>query len=297
MKKALVFILIMSGLTISAQELYKPLKGDFTAEMQLSLFSFNAKIDVDNETIDYSSGPLSMQGLHFRYFLSDKLALRTTLGFSFDNNNAEIDLDDTKESYSIKYDITGISTQKTEYSTFSAALGVEWHFGDWERMSLYVGGELFYGQTKTKSSIDQKSTALYYSKNWPSEDWVHDRTIGNEISIESINCIRSYHCDSYGCREKFLQNAPMFFGGNLLFGMDFYIYKGLYMGAEFGFGYTYKKMLNGSYKSNITTTMTPSGSGSPEIEKDELDKKLEDKITSSNFNIRYNPMIRIGWRF
>jgi len=78
--------------------------------------------------------------------------------------------------------------------------------------------------------------------------------------------------------------------------MDFYIYKGLYMGAELGLGYAFETYLKGSYKETTTTITTPYN-GMSVKKTDSKEEKFEDKMTSGNFGFRYNPMIRLGWRF
>jgi hypothetical protein len=294
MKKVLVFILIMSGFAVLAQAQYKPEKGNFTTELQFSLFNINAKVDYDDEVTDISTGPFSMPGLRFRYFFSEKLALRATLGFDFGHDKVVKNLDETIDNYYYYKDITtGEYTAKNRYNTFSIAPGLEYHFGKWERMSLYVGGELFLGVTTSKSTIEEKLMTLRYEMPYYyGDEYVFIETIETEKSIEAKNCKRGY--DGYG--NKYVQNAPLSFGVNALFGMDFYIYKGLYMGAEFGLGYTYNTYLKGSYTENSTIITTPNG-GMPDIEEKSIDQKAEDKITSGNFSVRYNPMIRLGWKF
>jgi len=299
MKKLLVFILIMSGLASLAQAQYKPEKGNFTTELQLSLFSINAKVDYYDETVSYSNGPLSMAGFRFRYFFSDKLAFRTTIGFNFDHDKTVRNIDREYTLYVYNYDYyplkaleTGERTEKNRYTTFSIAPGLEYHFGDWERMSLYVGGELLFGVMTSKSTVEGNADAMLYNMSYyGNEDYWG--MMHSEASIETKNC-RSYYG---GYSDEYTQNAPMFFGFNAIFGMDFYIYKSLYMGAELGLGYAFETYLKGSYKETSIITITPDG-GMPIIKDDpSVDEKLDDKMTSGNFGFRYNPMIRIGWRF
>jgi hypothetical protein len=87
----------------------------------------------------------------------------------------------------------------------------------------------------------------------------------------------------------------MFFSINALFGMDFYIYKGLYMGAEFGLGYTHQTYLKGSHKETFTIITTKDEVS--DTNTDTKEDKIDDQISSGNFSVRYNPMIRFGWKF
>jgi len=292
MKKVLILVLIMSGLTSLSQAQFKPEKGNFTTELQLSLFNYNIKVDYYGETIDYSTGPFSMPGFRFRYFFSEKLALRTTIGLNFDHDKISRDFFNENEYGQSKIIKSGNNTYKNRYTTFSIAPGLEYHFGDWERMSLYVGGELFFGVTTSKSTVDVSSDEFHYSRTYYEDEFFLFKTIYTERTIETKNC--SYYNSEYNYGYR--QNAPMNLGINALFGMDFYIYKGLYMGAELGFGYSYETYLKGSYTENSTIVTTPA-SGIPNIVTDSKDEKLEDKISSGNLSFRYNPMIRVGWRF
>jgi len=293
MKKVLVFILIMSGLAILAQAQYKPEKGNFTTELQFSLFNFNAKVDYYEETADITTGPFTMPGLRFRYFFNEKLALRATIGLNFDHDKVVKNLDDSTEYWTEKRITTGERINKNRSTTFSIAPGLEYHFGKWERMSLYVGGELFFGITTSKSTIDENKNELCYKRDYYEDEYYYEKLVSTQTSTETKNC-KGYGYDGYN--NKYIQSSPMAFGLNALCGMDFYIYKGLYMGAEFWIGYTYQTYLNGSYKENSTTITTPS-IGEPIIKDDFKEVKVENKITSGNFDINCNPMIRLGWRF
>jgi len=148
-----------------------------------------------------------------------------------------------------------------------------------------------FGITTSKSTVDVTSDEWYYTRSsYYDDNYVYTGMTHSERSIETKNCRYGY---GYGYGY---QNAPLTFGINAIFGMDFYIYKGLYMGAELGLGYAFETYLKGSYKETVTTVTTPYN-GLPVKETDSKDEKFEDKMTSGNFGFRYNPMIRLGWRF
>jgi len=294
MKKNVCLVLILSSLACYAQEQYKPEKGSFTTEMQFTPFGFNAKVDYNNDRVDFSTGPFSMDGLRLRYFVSDKTALRVSLGYNNDQGSRTIDLDDISEDSYSKTVVTGESSEKYSKTTFSLSPGFEFHFGNWERLSVYFGMEAVLGLTSSKSKVEQDVTRLYYSNNWGEPNFTLHNTYTNKSTIELENS--TVGCYDGWCEYGYVQNAPMFFGANILLGMDFYIYKGLYMGAEFGFGYTYNKLRKGSYKEDTVTTRKYTN-GNTDTTKISEDEKLEDKITSSNLGFWYNPMIRLGWCF
>jgi hypothetical protein len=229
-----------------------------------------------------------MPGFRFRYFFSEKLALRTTIGLNFDHDKFSRDYYDENEYGYYKRITSGNTTYKNRNTTFSIAPGLEYHFGNFERMSLYVGGELFLGFTTSKSTVEIFSDELYYTRPYYGGDYFLDYQLHTERTIEAKNC---YYYSS-GYYSEFRQNAPLSFGLNALMGMDFYIYRGLYMGAELGLGYTFDTFLKGYYKETIATW-----EDNVKLENETIDEKLDDKITSGNFSFRYNPMIRFGWRF
>jgi len=287
-----IFLAFASAVGV-AQTQYKFEKGNVSTELQLSLFSFSAKIDYDDETFNYSTGPFSMPGLRLRCALTEKLLLRTTVGLDFGHNTIKKNLDDSLRWY-YPYDpyplivITGTSTDKNKYTEYSIALGLEYHLGNWERISVYLGGELFFGQRITNGTAELDQRAEYFSYNWADE-------LVQVMVRETTNSLTTKNCKVDG--SDYIQNGMMSFGINLVTGMDFFIYKGLYVGAELGLGYGYASFLKGSAKG--TSKMRTHISSPPDetIFEDNINKKLDDKINSGNLSFRCNPMIRLGWRF
>ena len=274
-----------------AQTQYKFEKGNISTELQLSLFSFSAKIDYDDETFNYSTGPFSMPGLRLRCALTEKLLLRTTVGLDFGHNTIKKKLDDTVRQYYYPMTVvTGTSTDKNRYTEYSIALGLEYHLGNWERMSVYLGGELFFGQRITNGTAELDRKYEHYEYSWTNPDIVLYET------VETTNSLTTKNCRTDGW--DYVQNGRMVFGINLVAGMDFFIYKGLYLGAELGLGYGYTNLLKGTAKGNYKTVITDhSSNGHTTTSEREIDKKLKDQITNGNLSFRCNPMIRLGWRF
>jgi len=154
---------------------YKLGKGNFTTEMQLSLFSTSSvtHYDDDEETVSsLSSGPLSLSGLRLRYAFNEKWALRFNVNFDFGHDKQKkVFADSTFTPYYDDYSGTWIDTKdvvrdsrvtKNSYTEFSIAPGIEYHFGKWERLSVYVGGELVFGLKTTKSSSDLNNKNEHY---------------------------------------------------------------------------------------------------------------------------------------
>jgi len=274
---------------------YKLGKGDVTTELQLSLLGTKASWYYDNNTDEEGyifSGPISMNGLSLRFALSDKWAFRTSIGLDFGHKYNKVDIDDSVIYYSTREFTKGKSTNKSNYTQFMIAPGLEYHFGNWERMSVYMGGEVFFGMRLTQSDYSVKSTTEVIERDWSGE-WVFKQKEEYESSFKTKNCAK------WGgdWNPRYEQNGAMFFGIKLVTGMDFYVYKGLYLGAELGLGYYHEIALKGTATEQwkfIETNADGDVIGSFE---DKLETKVNDTKGEGNLNFYCNPMIRIGWKF
>ena len=262
---------------------YKLKKGSVSTELLFSPFSININED------GASTGPFKMPELRLRVGISNKLALRVNLGLDFGHEQAKINLDKTYNGYYGKIVETGTNTNKSNYTEFSIAPGVEYHFGKWERLSIYVGGELFFGLKTTKSSDVLDKKMYYYDDDNGDNLW---QLIETTSTLKTKNCISTYVCDPWGCGYSYRQNGKISLGVNALAGFDFYIYKGLYLGAELGLGYVYSFALKGTVKGKSTIV----NNGTVKRE-DMIDEKFDDKISTGKFTFKCLPMIRLGWKF
>ncbi len=176
-------IALLAGSMAFAQ---KPSQGTFTTEVNFIPFSIQ-------ET------PISITGLKGRYFINDNLAARLTLGFGFntEKNHAFTTPGTTPEVE---------QTTTSKFNTFNIAPGIEYHFGNWEKTSLYCGLELSFGMNKASEKIENAN-------------FISGTTV--EIKGQNANGDRSAST----------------FGVNLFTGVDYYITESLYMGAEFGLGF------------------------------------------------------------
>ena len=277
---------------------YKLKKGDVTTELQLSLFSTSGKLHYEDgdgygyEGASYTSGgPLSLSGLRLRYALNEKLALRLTAGLNFGHNNYKRKYDnDTTYNYNYRYMevANGSATNKGRATEFLIAPGIEYHFGKWERMSIYIGGELLFGMKTTQNSLDvNKQTDVYEQGGWGLY-WSGARKEVSSLTMK--NCVRT----NGNYRDPvYKQNGTMFFGINAVLGMDFYVYKGLYLGAELNLGYRNDMLLSGSVKGNTIIK----DEDSTILLETKIDKKIKDDGSEGNLAFKCNPMIRIGWKF
>jgi hypothetical protein len=289
MKKVSFVVVLVFASTIGvAQTEYKLGKGDITTELQLSLFSTNNKYvfeEDEEETLRYSSdGPLSLSGLRLRYALNEKWAVRMTVGLDFGHKKTQHNYNnDTIRDYASFIIQNGKWAEKNRSTQFLIAPGFEYHFGKWERMSVYLGGEAFFGMETTKGTSESDMQEDYYTMDWSTSQFVHSSTTKTRYSYIEKNCTMesSYY-------RRYVQNGTMFFGINAVMGMDFYVYKGLYLGAELGLDYQNAVALKGSVKGEEYEN---------EILINKVDIKLEDKINEGNLALKCNTMIRIGWKF
>jgi hypothetical protein len=269
---------------------YKLKKGNVTTELTLSPFS----IYILNDGEGLTTGSL-MPGLRLRVGLNGKLALRVNMQLDLGYNTIKKNLDDTFNNGMYKQIIKGNRTTKGNHTQFTFAPGIEYHFGKWERLSIYVGGEIPFGFYVTKSKIEENITIEYFEWGYYENGFEWIGSIETNSTLETKNCAGSYVCDPWGCNYYYHQTGKMFFGINAFTGFDFYIYKGLYIGAELSIGYSHSFALKGTVKGETTrTSQTWYGT---ETRKDYIDEKFDDKIINGNLSFRCNPIIRLGWRF
>ena len=263
---------------------YKFYKGSVATELNFSLLSGG------------STGSFTMPELRLRFGLSDKFALRVKLGLDFGHDKTKRNLDDVIESNWSKAVIEGNISVKNNYTKFSIAPGVEYHFGKWERMSIYVGCEIPVGFYVTKSISEENSKTMIWERSYNSNELTLRSTVENSSYLKTKNCSSGYICDPWGCHYTYQQTGRISFGINAFAGFDFYVYKGLYLGAELGLGCNYSIALKGSVKGDNTTITTLPGQ-EPVTKRNEIDEKFDDKITGGYLGFRCNPMIRLGWKF
>jgi hypothetical protein len=267
---------------------YKLEKGSITTELNFSPFSIN--VNYDDES--FTTGAFTMPALRLRYALSNKLALRANIGLDYGHNKIKENLDDTYDEYWQRWVTTGDYINKRNYTNFSFAPGIEYHFGKWERLSFYVGGELLFGFKITHNNVDLNSKTSVYNMDYMGEPHLMQE-MTTVSTLQTKNCTYTY--GPWGAH--YTRTGKMFFGINALTGFDVYVYKGLYLGAELGLGYTYSLALKGTVKGEETTTTWNAHSDETNTNTSEIDELFNDKITDGRFNFKCNPMIRLGWRF
>lgn len=132
---------------------------------------------------------------------------------------------------------------KTSTPVFSLFPGIEYHFNKYERIFPYVGGELGILAGSTKVNQD----------NSENEDYTKTK------------------------------NPRFGFGINVFTGVDVYLCKGLYLGAELGLGYAFVNVGRGTAETSVGGVITKADGNTSQKE--------------NNFGFHVNPALRVGWHF
>ena len=277
MKKLLFIVgLALTSLSASAQEQEVGIPaGLFTLEWKFNPF-------------DYESKPVKVAQLNGRMFLNDKSAVRLGVGVGFDRDDDEHSSSDNGSASSVES-----STKITNDAlTLRFSLGYEYHFANTGHLDFYGGVEggylgRFFSATRdysrTRTEVETTSSITYYD---------YKKTEYNKRSSDG---------------EK--QNENGIFA-SVFTGIDYYIYKKLYIGAELGLTFNTGKKKNGNYtevegyRQSIGTTVV----------EERVKKYSSDTGITTNYDgtttqgpvtetkgtytkIYIEPAIRIGWMF
>lgn len=274
MKKLLFIVgLALTSLTVSAQEQEVGLPaGLFTLEWKFNPF-------------DYESKPVKVAQLNARMFLNDKSAVRLGVGVGFnrdDDEYSELDRISAKDS---------ISKITNNALTLRFSLGYEYHFANTGRLDFYGGIEggylgRFYSATEdlsaTRTEVETTSTITYY------DYW---KTEYNKRNSEG---------------DKLNENGIF---ASVFTGIDYYIYKKLYIGAELGLTFNTGKKKNGSstevegHRQTIGTTVSESASkyssetGIYTATDGTTTQRPVIETKGTYTKVYIEPSIRIGWMF
>ncbi len=150
---------------------------------------------------------------------------------------------DTESTFSPTYDNDNETKDKASVAAFSIMPGFEYHFTKFDRISPYIGAEIGIVSLTTKSITE-----------------------------------RDY--ESYKITVK---TPAIGFAVNAVSGVDVYLCKGLYVGAEISLGY---EML----KTRLSRTTIETADGTTEETNDNTS-------TRSYFGFNVTPALRIGWHF
>lgn len=127
----------------------------------LATFGFgNASPTNLNGTTNAGTTPsIVAPGLRFRYFATDNIAIRLSLGFSSSKT--------TNNFYEFEVDNTGGSgSYVTKMGTTTIGIGGEYHFKGTEKLSPYAGLDINFGMGAARTEGDQSNGATWVAPDY-----------------------------------------------------------------------------------------------------------------------------------
>ena len=292
MKKLLVLLAVCAGVTTAtAQEL--PKKGSIVTEIGFTPFKSSGETFKLNDAM-----------LKFRYFVTDKDVVRLKLGVGIDNNTTD------NATFTHPQDLSGYNVQVVDNSTkttnkksdIQIMLGYERHFAPTGRFDVYAGAEIGFEWNNRSGSVEENGLTTGYSNS------KLDYTVQSARNTDYTDMTPDGELSSHA------------FKGGVFAGLDFYIYKGLYIGTELGISFTSGKSPNGYSSYNYSSVETNS-SGVVTYARNES-YSGDTGLTTTNTTINNNttttisaqqasttersatklklyvePAIRLGWKF
>ena len=292
MKKLLVLLAVCAGVTTAtAQEL--PKKGSIVTEIGFTPFKSSGETFKLNDAM-----------LKFRYFVTDKDVVRLKLGVGIDNNTTD------NATFTHPQDLSGYNVQVVDNSTkttnkksdIQIMLGYERHFAPTGRFDVYAGAEIGFEWNNRSGSVEENGLTTGYSNS------KLDYTVQSARNTDYTDMTPDGELSSHA------------FKGGVFAGLDFYIYKGLYIGTELGISFTSGKSPNG-YSSYNESTVKTNSSGVVTYARNES-YSGDTGLTTTNTTINNNttttisaqqasttersatklklyvePAIRLGWKF
>lgn len=240
------------GVACSSFAQYKPEAKSISTEVQFNPFDQNGRT-------------FRLDGLKVRYFITEKDAVRVKVGLNLDRDKFSSSSDYSDPSSSSVFD----TISKSTVGDFNLNIGYERHFDVAKRLSLYVGGSLGFNRHFASS----KSTSTH---NYNGDIY--------SMEYKSRNGIPAIDGDGLFFRNK----GSWRFDAAVFTGLDFYVYKGLYLGTELGLGLQTSKqgkakMTKSDTSNGITTTTDIPDTSSC--------------LSDTSFGFYIEPTLRLGWTF
>lgn len=282
MKKVFFFAVAMAMFSGMAQTQFKPEKGNFTTELQFRPFSF--VINGYDESIKTS--PFSIDGFSFRGFVNEKFAIRANIKLDYGVGKTSDDVDRKDNDYHSTHTM-GTTYLRRGMFAIGIAPGFEYHFGKSDRLSIYTGVDLFFGITKYNYEQDDDLTVT-----------ITDPYYGHEIVTRTqleMSSNSAWPYLDYQNSVSLNERSHFTFGASAFLGIDFYIYKGLYVGAELGLSYQHYAYMKAKVNGKRTTTTTDTYGTTEDILW--IDYKTTNKSSFDKLNFVCEPAIRLGWKF
>lgn len=261
--KKLIFaaFAVLASSSVVAQDY--PGEGDISTEIQFNPFS-----------ADFNTFRLNGAKLKGTYFLSEVDGIRFGLGFGYDRKSNRADLSiPQRDSYttqsSFDYAMDVYNLRKDDYQSkantnFALSVGYERHFKTVDRLDLYVGGEISFGITAMNSYSETNNYENAYNNG--SYSYIKDKWI-----------------DTQSTKSNNVQ-----IGAGLFTGVNYYVYKSLYLGAELGLSLGYSG--DGNKHSKWTT-------GNPNASKKEGETETFVRNNTFSAKVYCDPSLHLGWTF
>ena len=113
-------------------------------------------------------------GLRFRYFATENIAVRLSLGFSSQKT--------TMNFYETEIDISGNSgTYVSRMGTTTVGIGGEYHFAGTEKLSPYAGLDINFGMGKMTTEGDQTDGTTWVATDYAEES--EQKTAGFGVGL------------------------------------------------------------------------------------------------------------------
>lgn len=293
MKKLLIMMALGLGIVATANAQDTPQKGDFTTEVGFTPFKSSGDVFRLNDAM-----------FKVRYFLTDKDAVRVKLNVGIDNSSETetsfTDAADKTQPYSIANSTTETTSKCTD---FSFAVGYERHLKTMDRLDVYVGAEIGYGLKSYSGDKTTTGTTTSYDGSGQLQG-TYDWSSITEYTDRNANNDKSSH----------------YFKGGVFAGLDFYVYKSLYLGVELGISFTSEKFPNSYYTKNetettrnaagtvtysrVSTYSSETGIGSEVVTNGNtvtttpsVQAAVSNERTNTSLKFYVEPAIRLGWKF
>ena len=269
MKK--ILLLLLPALLVANYSFaqYKPEKGSVSTEVQFNPFDQNGNV-------------FKLDGLKVRYFFTDNDAFRVKIGFGLkhdnfsftENNQSDNSPNNDYRSWDQRY--------KSTSGNLELNLGYERHFDLSKRLSIYAGASAGFNRhfASTKGDLIE---ARHYRQDGK---WRKDYISVDQMKI-SNGAFSSLPEDGIGENplNEVDDRASWKFKAAVFTGIDFYVYRGLYLGTELGLGLDTQKFSQMKYQE--------SSSGSS----DNLQYETDDNLRDLNVGFYIEPVLRLGWTF
>ena len=166
--------------------------------------SNNFKFDKSDKSLEvrfapFSENPIRSSSLNFRYFISDKSALRVVL--SVNGSNSSTIIQDKNDDFQH----LELQSKNSNFSGYIAP-GYEIHLEGTEKLSPYYGAQLSFGYSRYEETLEEQPNGGVYWQPLP-------------YKITTVTTSSSFRGGAY-----------------LLAGADYYFSKNIYLGAELNVG-------------------------------------------------------------